>query len=77
MNPSATATDRGVMRWRNQAKEQLGDPERWRELTKSFPSSRPAEASEVAHVIVFLCSDRTSYVSGTIVSVDGGNASRK
>jgi 3-oxoacyl-[acyl-carrier protein] reductase len=77
LNPSATATDRGVMRWRNQAKEQLGDPERWRELTKTFPFGRPAEVSEVADVIVFLCSDRASYVSGTIISVDGGNASRK
>ncbi len=77
LNPSATATDRGVMRWRNQAKEQLGDAERWRELTKTFPFGRPAEVSEVADVIVFLCSGRASYVSGTIVSVDGGNASRK
>jgi NAD(P)-dependent dehydrogenase (short-subunit alcohol dehydrogenase family) len=33
--------------------------------------------SEIADVIVFLCSDRASYVSGTIISVDGGNASRK
>jgi 3-oxoacyl-[acyl-carrier protein] reductase len=77
LNPSATATDRGVMRWRNQAKQELGDPERWRELTKAFPFGRPAEVSEIADVIVFLCSDRASYVSGTIVSVDGGNASRK
>ena len=77
LNPSATATDRGVMRWRNQAKQELGDPERWRELTKNFPFGRPAEVSEIADVVVFLCSDRASYVSGTIVSVDGGNASRR
>lgn len=77
LNPSATATDRGVTRWRNQAKEQLGDPERWRELTKSFPFGRPATVEEVADVIVFMCSDRASYMSGTIISVDGGAASRK
>ena len=77
LNPSATATDRGVTRWRNQAKQDLGDPERWRELTKNFPFGRPAEVSEVADVIVFLCSDRASYMSGTIISVDGGAASRK
>jgi NAD(P)-dependent dehydrogenase (short-subunit alcohol dehydrogenase family) len=76
LNPSATATDRGVTRWRNQAQKDLGDPERWRELTKGFPFGRPAEVKEVADVIVFLCSDRASYVSGTVISVDGGAAAR-
>jgi NAD(P)-dependent dehydrogenase (short-subunit alcohol dehydrogenase family) len=77
LNPSATATDRGVMRWRNQAQKDLGDPERWRELTKGFPFGRPAEVKEVADVVVFLCSDRASYMSGAIISVDGGAAARK
>jgi NAD(P)-dependent dehydrogenase (short-subunit alcohol dehydrogenase family) len=76
LNPSATATDRGVTRWRNQAQKDLGDPERWRELTKGFPFGRPAEVKEVADVIVFLCSDRASYVSGSVISVDGGAAAR-
>jgi len=76
LNPSATATDRGVMRWRNLAQKDLGDPERWRELTKSFPFGRPATVEEVADVVTFLCSDRASYVSGTIVSVDGGASAR-
>jgi len=77
LNPSATATDRGVTRWRNQAQKDLGDAERWQELTKGFPFGRPAEVKEVADVVVFLCSDRASYVSGTIISVDGGAAARK
>jgi hypothetical protein len=77
LNPSATATDRGVTRWRNQAQKDLGDPERWRELTKGFPFGRPATVEEIADVVAFLCSDRASYVSGTIISVDGGAASRK
>jgi 3-oxoacyl-[acyl-carrier protein] reductase len=77
LNPSATATDRGVTRWRNQAQKDLGDPERWRELTKGFPFGRPATVEEIADVVAFLCSDRASYVSGTIISVDGGAAARK
>ena len=76
LNPSATATDRGVVRWRNQAQKDLGDPERWRELTKGFPFGRPASVEEIADVVTFLCSDRASYVSGTVISVDGGAAAR-
>jgi 3-oxoacyl-[acyl-carrier protein] reductase len=77
LNPSATATDRGVVRWRNQAQKDLGDPERWPELTKGFPFGRPATVEEIADVVAFLCSDRASYMSGTIISVDGGAAWRK
>ena len=77
LNPTATATDRGVERWRNQAKEQLGDPERWQELTKGMPFGRPCSVEEVANVVVFLASDRASYMSGSLVSVDGGAAWRK
>ena len=39
LNPSATATDRGIERWRKQAQKDLGDAERWKELTKGFPSA--------------------------------------
>jgi 3-oxoacyl-[acyl-carrier protein] reductase len=77
LNPTATETDRGVMRWRNQAQKELGDAERWRELTKNFPFGRPATVEEVANVITFLASDRASYMSGTLVSVDGGASWRK
>ena len=77
LNPTATATDRGVTRWRNQAQKELGDAERWRELTKGFPFGRPAAVEEVANVIVFLASDRASYMSGSVVNVDGGAIWRK
>jgi 3-oxoacyl-[acyl-carrier protein] reductase len=36
------------------------------------PIGRLAEAEEIAAAIVFLCSERASYVSGAAWSVDGG-----
>ena len=77
LNPSATATERGVDIWRTRAQKELGDAERWRELTKGFPFGRACSVEEVAKVIVFVASPCASYMSGTVLSVDGGAAWRK
>ena len=37
---------------------------------------RMIDASEVADVVVFLVSPRASYVSGTVVTIDGGATNR-
>ena len=76
INPPATRTDRMLTLLRGQAQQQLGDPERWPELTKHMPFGRPAEPSEVADLAVFLASDRASYISGVVVTLDGGQAAR-
>ena len=36
------------------------------------PIGRLAQAEEIASAIVFLCSERASYVAGAAWSVDGG-----
>jgi 3-oxoacyl-[acyl-carrier protein] reductase len=76
INPPATRTDRMTTLMRHQAQQQLGDPERWPELTKHMPFGRAAEPEEVADLAVFLASDRASYISGVVMTLDGGQAAR-
>ena len=59
------------------AEKELGSAERWRELTKGFPFGRLGTVAEVANLIVFLCSDLSSYTTGTVITVDGGASWRK
>lgn len=76
INPPATRTDRMLTLLRGQAEQQLGDPERWPELTRHLPFGRPAEPAEIADLAVFLASDRAGYISGVVLTVDGGQAAR-
>jgi NAD(P)-dependent dehydrogenase (short-subunit alcohol dehydrogenase family) len=77
INPGATETERQVVRWKARAQAAFGDENRWRELTTGFPLGRLARVDEVADMAVFLASDRASYVSGTMISVDGGSGSSR
>ena len=45
----------------------------YRELSKLVPLGRPANATEIARVIVWLLGSDASYVNGATVSVDGGH----
>lgn len=78
VNPGLTATDRATTMLRTWSRQKYGTEERWREFQAdmNLPFGRMGEAEEVADVVVFMASARAAYVSGTVVTVDGGGANR-
>ncbi len=55
----------------------LPDPGRAREeIIAAHPMSRVADPAEIAEPVVFLLSDRASFITGAIVPVDGGYTAR-
>jgi NAD(P)-dependent dehydrogenase (short-subunit alcohol dehydrogenase family) len=51
-----------------------GNVERKAGLISTVPLGRVGEPNEIANAIVFLCSDQASFVSGHVLSVDGGKS---
>ena len=72
INPTATRTDRIITLNKARAKQTLGDESRWEELLKNLPFDRLAEAAEVADLALYCASARASYLSGTVIDIDGG-----
>jgi NAD(P)-dependent dehydrogenase (short-subunit alcohol dehydrogenase family) len=76
INPGPVATDRMVKIMKRKSIDMLGDEARWQELFDKYPGKRPATAEEVADLVAFMASPRAGYITGTIVTIDGGIASR-
>lgn len=49
-----------------------GDPNIMRKWLEDIPQARLGESEEVARVVLFLCSDAASYMTGGAIMVDGG-----
>jgi NAD(P)-dependent dehydrogenase (short-subunit alcohol dehydrogenase family) len=76
VNPGPVETERMVKINKRRAIDLWGDESRWTELREKYPGGRPATAEEVADLMVFLASPRAGYVTGTVVTIDGGIAAR-
>jgi gluconate 5-dehydrogenase len=45
-------------------------------MLAGVPQSRWCAPEEIAEVVVFLCSDRASHVTGHVMAIDGGLTAR-
>jgi NAD(P)-dependent dehydrogenase (short-subunit alcohol dehydrogenase family) len=72
INPGPVGTDRHITLMKTRARNQFGDENRYRELQKGLPLGRPAHPHEIADLMAYLASDRSSYTTGVIFTVDGG-----
>ena len=66
------AVSPGVIRTPGLEKYFAENPSIENKLTKSAILNRLGETTEVAELVVFLASDRASFITGQIISVDGG-----
>ena len=76
VNPGMTETERLVTLLRGVAAAKGMDPDNWREQLKGLPFGRAGTSEEVADIVAFLASERASYISGTVVTIDGGISAR-
>jgi NAD(P)-dependent dehydrogenase (short-subunit alcohol dehydrogenase family) len=77
VNPGPVDTTRIYNMLRKFAQIGLGDADRYEELLERYPLKRPAKVQEITDLFLFLASFRSGYTSGTVITVDGGIASRR
>ncbi|KAH9512985.1 hypothetical protein Btru_035530 [Bulinus truncatus] len=64
VNPTATMTDMGKYAW--------SDPEKSQPLLDRIPLGRFAEVDDVVNAVLWLLSDKASYINGVTLPVEGG-----
>ncbi len=76
VSPGPVETDRLVTLMKTRSKAEHGTEDKWREYLAAQPLSRAASVPEVADAVTFMASAKASYISGTVLNVDGGLLSR-
>jgi NAD(P)-dependent dehydrogenase (short-subunit alcohol dehydrogenase family) len=76
VNPGWVETEKAVASLRRRSEDATGKPDAWRDALAGLPAQRLIRPQEVADVVCFLASDRSSAVCGTVVSIDGGFGAR-
>lgn len=72
INPGDMENERGIMALRHHANRRFGDPERWRELWANMPGGSVPVSEDMANAMVFLASEKARYISGVVLTIDGG-----
>ena len=67
LHPGATMTDRIISLNKGYAKQKFGDESRWEEL---LDRSKIQEPEQVADTVAFLCSARSSHISGVMLNLN-------
>jgi NAD(P)-dependent dehydrogenase (short-subunit alcohol dehydrogenase family) len=75
VNPGPVNTERIFKMLKKRALDLYGTEDRFIELANKYPLSRPAHVREVTDAIAFLISERASYISGSVLTIDGGISS--
>jgi Enoyl-(Acyl carrier protein) reductase len=61
---------------KKKARDRTGNADNWREFFKPRPFGRACAPDEIGAMIAFLASERCSYNSGSVVTVDAGLSAR-
>ncbi len=62
----------GAIRTEGTDKNLWGDPDQRSRMTGRIPMGRFGQPEEVAHTLLFLLSDFSRYITGEVITVDGG-----
>ncbi len=77
ISPGDMENDRGIMALKHHALKKFGDSDRWRELISGMPGGSLPVSADMADAIVFLASPRARFISGVVLTIDGGMCARQ